>query len=205
MSKRSVLILAEGFEEKPYIEKIINFPFISKNYIFSKVINLKGNGNILSKYQYEFQTGRYDIVLVFSDADKGSKQFVQIIEGLGSNLFGDKNKGELVFMFVNPVNLQVVLSHFGDVELNKKSKKGNSDIVYELTNVENYDAKEEQIKEIISLINTRNYYEMKERISKLSTNYYVVPSTNFLLFLNRFENDDTSWIDEINKQIASIW
>ena len=51
MNKKTILILAEGFEEKPYIEKIIKFPSISKNYIFSPVINLKGNGKILSRFE----------------------------------------------------------------------------------------------------------------------------------------------------------
>ena len=93
--------------------------------------------------------------------------------------------------------------------MNKKSvlilAEANSSIIYEITGIKNYDAKEEQIKEIISKINTKNYYEMKNRIKNISTDYHDIPSTNFLLFLNRFEDDDTSWIDEINKQITSIW
>jgi hypothetical protein len=32
MNRKRILILAEGFEEKPYIEKIIHLPYISKNY-----------------------------------------------------------------------------------------------------------------------------------------------------------------------------
>ncbi len=63
MSKRNLLILAEGFEEKPYIEKIIHFPCMSKNIHFEPVINLKGNGQIIPRYQYELQTNRYDLGL----------------------------------------------------------------------------------------------------------------------------------------------
>lgn len=173
--------------------------------MFSKVINLKGNGQILSKYQYEYQNNRYDLILVFADADKGSLQFVNTIETLGYKLFGDKAKGKLVFMFVNPVTLQVVLSHFGDVELKEKSKKLNSDYVLKLTGIKNYDAKDEQIKELVSKINSTNYNNMKERIKSLSTDYHVIPSTNLLNFLKNFENDDTSWVEDINKQIESFW
>ena len=204
MNKKRILILAEGFEEKPYIEKIIKFPCISKNYEFSNVINVKGNGNILPRYQYEFQTNRYDLVLIFADADKGSSQFIDIIEGIGEKVFGDKNKGVLIFMFVNPVTMQVILSHLDDVKLNYKSKNKNSEIIKKLTGIENYDAKDTQIKDLIQKVNYRNYEDMKRRISKLSNDYYKSPSTNLLQFLKNFENDDTTWIDEINNQIAYI-
>lgn len=202
--KKNILILAEGYEEKYYIEKIVNFPFIKDNYIFSPIINLKGNGKILARYQYEFQTNRHDLILVFADADEGSNQFIEIIEKLGLRIFGDATKGKLVFMFVNPVTLQIVLSHFGDVKLLNKSKKENSKFVFDYTGIDNYDAKEEQIKEITQKINTKNYYDMKSRISKLSDDYHIIPSTNILCFLNCFENKDESWINDINKQIDYI-
>ena len=47
--KKSILILAEGYEEKPYIDKILHFPSISKNYSIKEAINLKGNGRITSR------------------------------------------------------------------------------------------------------------------------------------------------------------
>ena len=73
--KKNILILAEGFEEKPYNDKILSFPNINKSvYRFGDTINIKGNGNIPARYQYEIQRGFYDIVLIFCDADKGSEQ-----------------------------------------------------------------------------------------------------------------------------------
>ena len=204
MIKKSILILAEGFEEKPYIEKIISFPCISKNYHFSKVVNLKGNGNIISRYQYEFQTNKYDLVLVFADADKGSEQFIKIIESLGERLFGEKEKGGLIFMFVNPVTMQVVLSHLGEVSLTHKSKKANTTIIKDMTGIDNYTAKSDQIDAIIKMVKYSNYNDMKNRIRKLSEDYHDIPSTNILRFFENFENDDTTWIDEINEQIATI-
>ena len=196
--KKNILILAEGYEEKYYIEKIVNFPFIKDNYIFSPIINLKGNGKILARYQYEFQTNRHDLILVFADADEGSNQFIEIIEKLGLRIFGDATKGKLVFMFVNPVTLQIVLSHFGVVKLLNKSKKENSKFVFDYTGIDNYDAKEEQIKEMIDGIYYQSIDGFKRRLSKISNNFEDIPSTNFLLFLERFESDDTSWIDDIN-------
>ena len=74
--RRNILIIAEGFEEKPYIDKILSFPNINKKlYHFSETINVKGNGNIPAKYQFEQQLDYYDIVLIFCDADNGSEHF----------------------------------------------------------------------------------------------------------------------------------
>lgn len=204
MIKKNILILAEGHEEKPYIEKLIHFPCMSSFYYFSPVVNLKGNGQIFPRYQYEFQTNKYDLVLVFADADKGSKQFIEIIQKIGKELFGDSSKGKLVFMFVNPVTMQIVLSHFAKINLKHKAKKINADMIKEITGIENYDAKEEQIKELIGKVNYKNYQIMKENIKELSNDYMVVPSTNILSFLENFESDDVSWIDEINNQITTI-
>ena len=43
--------------------------------------------------------------------------------------------------------------------------------------------------------------KMKENISKLSTNDNITSSTNILKFLERFEKDDDSWINEINSKL----
>ena len=104
-----------------------------------------------------------------------------------------------MFLFANPVTLQIVLSHFGDVSLTKVDKKKNASQVQALTNVANYDAKEEQIKAILDQIHFRSLENFKKRLAKLSTDFRDVPSTNFLVFLERFESEDTSWIDEINR------
>lgn len=42
---------------------------------------------------------------------------------------------------------------------------------------------------------------MKENIKKLSTNDEDISSTNFLKFIENFENYDDSWIDEINSKL----
>lgn len=42
---------------------------------------------------------------------------------------------------------------------------------------------------------------MKKNVAKLSTNDNVASSTNILKFIGRFEDDDESWIDEINKRL----
>lgn len=42
---------------------------------------------------------------------------------------------------------------------------------------------------------------MKENVTKLSTDDNVTSSTNILKFIENFESDDESWIDEINKKL----
>ncbi len=198
--KKNVLIIAEGQEEKPYIDKILSFPNINKNvYFFAPTVNVKGNGNISARYQFEIQRGFSDIILIFCDADKGSEQFLSIVYEIGEKFFSDKEDGIKVFLFANPVTLQIILSHFGDVSLTKVDKKKNAPQVQALTEVKNYDAKEEQIKAIIDQIHFRSLEDFKKRLAKLSTDFRDVPSTSFLTFLERFESEDPSWIDEINE------
>ena len=42
---------------------------------------------------------------------------------------------------------------------------------------------------------------MKENVKKLSTNDEEISSTNILKFIEKFESDDDSWIDEINTKL----
>lgn len=111
----------------------------------------------------------------------------------------NKESGFEVFIFANPVTLQIVLSHFGDVTLTKIGKKSNADVVEQLTGIKDYDATKEQIDEMIDKIHFSSMDAFKERLNKLSSHFKDLPSTNFLTFLNRFESDNTDWIDVINR------
>ena len=197
-AKKRVLIIAEGYEEKPYIEKIIHFSNISDVYHFSPVVNAKGAGNLFARYQYEMQKGFHDIVLIFCDVDKGSKEFFGIVNKIGNIFFVNPDDALKIFIFANPVTLQIVLSHFGDVNLTKVSKWKNSEIVKALTGIDNYDAKEKQIEEMMNKIHQDSLSDFKMRLNKLSKDINDIPSSNFLTFLERFENDDVGWIDDIN-------
>lgn len=195
--KRNILIIAEGYEEKPYIDKLLSFPNIDKNvYNIQPAVNAKGSGNIFARYQYEFQRNFYDLVLIFCDVDKGSDEFLKLIDKIGE-FFLDQKDSMSVFMFVNPVTLQVALSHFGDVHITNVGKKSNCLLVEELTGIRNYDAKEDQIEKMIGKINFQSMDSFKERLKKISTDFKDIPSTNILSFVERFENSDTTWIDQI--------
>ena len=197
--RKNILIIAEGFEEKPYIDKILSFPNINKDtYNFAKAINVKGNGNIPARFQFEIQRGFYDAVLIFCDADKDSEQFYKLVCDIRKHFFSKKEDAMEVFIFANPVTLQIVLSHFGDVNLTKVGKKSNAAAVEDLTGIKNYEARKEQISEMISKIHFSSINEFKRRLANISTNFNDVPSTNFLTFLERFESSNTSWIDKID-------
>ena len=42
---------------------------------------------------------------------------------------------------------------------------------------------------------------MKANVAKLSTDDNMTSSTNILKFIEKFESDDESWIDEINNRL----
>ena len=194
---KNVLIIAEGNEEKAYLDKILSFPNINKDvYHFNAVINSKGSGNIKARYQYALQNGYYDIVLIFCDVDCMSESFLRLLNGIGE-FFINKEDAIKVFIYANPVTLQIVLSHLGEVRLTSIGKKSNAPIVEALTGIKNYSAKEEQIKEMIGMIHYDSLPSLKEKLGSISTDINDVPSTNFLLFLERFESNDSAWIEEI--------
>ena len=198
---KNVLIIAEGYEEKAYLDKILSFPNIRRDiYRFNAVINSKGSGNIKARYQYYLQNGYYDAILVFCDADCLSESFLRLVDDIG-DFFEEKDDAIKVFMFANPVTLQIVLSHFGEIKLSSSGKKTNAPAVELLTGIKNYSAKEEQIKEMIGLIHFDSIKTFKERLKSISNNIRDIPSTNFLLFLERFESENIDWVDEIKKAI----
>ena len=80
------------------------------------------------------------------------------------------------------------------------SKKSNAKIVEDLTGIKEYNANEDQIEAIIKMIHYSSIDSFKERLSKISINFYDVPSTNFLTFLERFESNNPEWIDSINRK-----
>ena len=198
---KNVLIIAEGYEEKMYLDKILSFPNINKDvYHFNAVINSKGSGNIKARYQYALQNGYYDIVLIFCDVDCVSDSFLCLLDGIGE-FFVNKEDALKVFIFANPVTLQIVLSHFGTVALTNSGKKTNAQIVESLTGIKNYTAKNEQIKEMVGMIRYDSMSSLKERLGSISSDYQDVPSSNFLMFLKRFESSDNSWIEYIQSLI----
>lgn len=117
------------------------------------------------------------------------------------NEFHDADVADDIVIFGNPCTMQIMLSHFAEVKLTSQSKSVNSEYIEKLVGISNYKATEEQRKEFFSKIKRENYEVMKENIAKLPTNDEEIFSTNFLKFVQYFESEDESWIEEINRKL----
>ena len=80
-------------------------------------------------------------------------------------------------------------------------KSPYSKYIKQFVGIDNYKATEEQRKELFAKIKRSNYETMKKNIVKISTNDNDISSTNILKFIEKFESDDDSWIDEINSKL----
>ena len=76
-------------------------------------------------------------------------------------------------------------------------------VIEQYTGVSDYDAHDDQIKNICKQIYKRTYPDMKRRMETINLPDRISGSTNFFLFLERFENDNTNWISEINRYIKN--
>ncbi len=191
--KSRICIICEGYEEKEYFDRLVELNAFSNVYSFT-TINAKSISNIFGRYQEKYQSNSYHL----GDTDKISKseydKLKKKINDFHGNIINDK-----IIMFGNPTTMQIFLSHFKDIKLSSQSKHTNAKYIAELLNIKDYDAKEEQRKEFFNKIKRSNYSLMKENIKKLSNNDEDVPSTNFLEFLDKFENVDIKWINDINQ------
>ena len=154
-------------------------------------------------YQHLAQNGTitYKGVTFVCDKDRNPEQYVNIISKL-DDILGPGKAKEIV-IFTCPCTLQVILSHFGDVQLTTQAKKAARDDVQRLTDVANYDAHQDQLKTICSKIHYRSYEKMKQRIAQLSTCPDDIPSTNILSLFGYLESQNPQWIDGINERLSA--
>lgn len=196
---KKICIICEGFEELDYIESLKNKAVFSDKYDFITV-NAKSINTIVSRYQEKYQSASYSLVLIFCDTDKGSSERYRVLKQKINSFHGEDVADDIV-IFGNPCTMQIILSHFSEIKLKSQSKAVNSKYIKELVGIDNYKATEEQRKELFSKIKRDNYAQMKKNVSKLPTDDNITSSTNILKFLKKFESDDESWIDEINKKL----
>lgn len=200
-NKKKICLICEGYEEFDYISKLLELNVWSDVYDFS-LVNAESNGNISARYQDKYQSNNFDIVLAFCDTDrKPHDDFNQIRKKI-NGIFGIENAADEVIIFVNPCSMQVELLHFENIKLRTQNKNKNAPEIERLTGIQNYKAKEEQRKVMCNLITKENYEQMKKNLLSLATDYKIEPSTNFRIFLKRFEDSKTNWIDEINKKLG---
>ncbi len=112
-------------------------------------------------------------------------------------------EGDEVVLYGNPCTMDIIVKHWGDIDLKSPAKKVNSPIIEQYTGVKQYRAKHEQIMEIMKFITEENYVFMKDRVAKRSSNDNEKNSSNFDIFANNMERLDDDWIDEINKVLEN--
>lgn len=200
-NKKKICLICEGYEEFDYISKLLELNVWSDVYDFS-LVNAESNGNISARYQDRYQSDNYDIVLVLCDTDRKPHHDFELIRKKINDIFGIDNAADEVIIFVNPCTMQVELLHFENIKLRTQNKNKNASEIERLTGIQDYKAKEEQRKAMCNLITKENYEEMKKNLLSLATDYKIESSTNFGVFLKRFEDNKTNWIDEINKKLG---
>ena len=196
----SICIICEGYEELDYITRLKDLHVFSSRYSITTV-NAKGITRIFPQYQSKFSSGRYDLVLVFCDTDKGpSENYLEL--KMKTNKLHGSDVADQVVIFGNPCTLQIILSHFEYLKINSPNKKKNADLIKKYTGIEKYDATDEQRKKLFEKINKDNYGFMKQNIRRLSDDDMQLSSTNFLKFANNLESSNKKWIDDITKNIC---
>jgi len=201
--RHRVCVICEGLEDTEYFKRLLQLNVWRTDVYDFYPVNAKSASNIFARYQDAYSNDSYEVILVFCDTDKAPYREYSLIKKKINDFHAKAGVNEKVVIFANPCTMQIVLSHFGDADLKNQGKKTNGKIIEELTGVANYDAHENQVKELCSKIYQRSYPEMRERVKNMDSPDTVSGSTNFIHFLDMFESDDIAWIDEIKKFILN--
>lgn len=192
-------VICEGNEDYAYFERLTQLHVWDAQYE-SCLINAKSASNIPARYQHDFQNNRYELLLVFCDTDKAPyREYQQIKQKI--NRFHDSCAADHAIIFANPCTMQIILAHFGDATLKNQSKKTNASVIAQLTGIANYDAHDTQIRAVCQQIFHKSYPDMKVRVQAMNRPDTEPGSTNFGVFLDRFEQSDDRWIAQLTRMI----
>ena len=195
---RNICLILEGLEEQCYFERLLELNVFSRKYNI-KLINAKGATNIAPRFQAAFASDSYAITLVGCDLDRSPDMYNKVKDGL-DEVLGEGN-GEKVITFTRPCTLQLILLHFGEVELKSQSKIKARPYVEKLTGVSGYNAHSFQLQKICGAIYQRSWQEMLGRLEQLSTDPIDIPSSNMGELFERLSSDSLEWINELNEAI----
>lgn len=199
--RHRVCVICEGLEDTEYFNRLLQLNVWRTDIYDFYPINAKSASNIFARYQDAYNNDAYEVILVFCDTDKAPYREYSLIKNKINGFHAKSGVTDKVVIFANPCTMQIVLSHFGDADLRNQGKKTNGRIIEELTGVANYDVHADQVKELCSKIFKRSYPEMRERVKEMDKGDEVSGSTNFIHFLDKFENEDVSWISDIKESL----
>lgn len=197
----SICIICEGNEEYKYLDRLLKLSVWNSKYEFH-LINAEGNTNIFARYQDRYQSGSYDLILVFCDTERitNTEKYKEIKRKIDNFHDVQDISSELV-IFGNPCTLQIVIKHFDDIVIKTVNKRKNAEHIERLTGIKNYKARKDQLDKLYELITINNYKSMMKRLKNVDINDDHLGSTNFYTYSSRFESDNTKWIDDINNTI----
>lgn len=198
--KTKISIICEGPEEHDYMETLSKLNVWNEKYTFD-LINAQGNGNIPARYQDKYQNDTSDVVLVFCDTDKKPYEQYEDIKRKINEFHGVEDAAAAIVIFGNPCTMQIVIEHWKEINLKSPAKGVNASIIKECTGIDNYKGREDQRRQMMSLITPENYFVMRERVGRLSYVDYEKNSSNIRRFLEYFESGDDSWIELINMKL----
>lgn len=193
--EKSICLILEGFEEEYYFRRLLSLSIFSHVYKF-KIINAKCASNIPARYQDALASNSYSIVLIVCDMDRKPDEYYMIVKKI-EKILGNCN-AEKIITFTRPCILQIILLHFGEIELTTQAKPAAIKDVERLTGVQNYDAHNDQLCDICKQIFKRDWDEFQKRLELLSTNPKDIPSSNIKLLFKNLCSDNTKWIDTLN-------
>ncbi len=163
--KHKICVICEGLEEVMYFEKLISLNVFSKEYEFIP-INAKSESKIFARFQNAYNNDAYELIIIFCDTDRYPYREYSLLKKKLNQFFDKRNVTQKLVLWANPCSMQIILSHFGDVKLEKQGKKTNAAVIEQMTGVPNYDGHEYQIREICRQIFQRSYSDMKKRLSE---------------------------------------
>ncbi len=199
--KHKICVICEGYEDYYYFDRLLQLNVWNNNYKFF-LINAKSASNIPARFQDAYQNNIYELILIFCDTDKAPYREYSKVKSKINTFLNKQKASEKLIIFANPCTMQIILLHFGNVSLKKQGKKTNSTEIEKWTGVQNYNAHEKQIKEICGKISQKSYQSMRKRVANINFPDTTSCSSNFILFLERFEAHDTKWITDIQKYIS---
>ena len=200
IGKHRICVICEGLEEYLYFQRLTELGVWSRKYEFN-LYNAHGEARIFYKYSLVYNDNAYEAVLIFCDTDKAPSVHYRKLKNDIDRFHAKNGISDRIVIFANPCSMQLILLHFGEVKLVSQGKKTNAAVIEKLTGVRNYDGHEEQIRNICSRIFRRSYAEMRERVKVIYFKDTVPSSSNFIVFIEMFESDDSGWIRRLGNEL----
>ena len=184
--------------------KTLTLPIWEKTY-FHIFLPITEHHEVNTEFILHLLSGK-DKEIIVSKADFSTRNMTHFlltdntkIKKKINNIHGNNKSANHITIFANPCTMQIILLHFSMIQLSSHKKEDNKVHIKKFTKIGSYRAKQEQRDRLFTTINLENYKFMMSNCKTLPNDDTITGSSNFSIFLDRFSNNDTVWIDEINK------